>query len=166
MKCLHKQDVATTKKNLKAKERKCQRQQNVQRICVSNRNFIKKLHFSSVFKKQNIVNTLKSYAMSNLRVKYKILQKVKILRQKQKAKGINVNRKSNTLIQCLHVFNEKTSSGPIYVCTVCLQTWFRTSVHNVANLTFKSQLEKNTYLKCSQGYISADSKEWLCNACR
>ena len=135
-------------------------------MCVSKRNFIKKLHVSSILKKQNLANTLKSYAMSNLRTKYKILQKVKILQQKQKSKGINVNKKGYTLIQCLHVFNEKTSSGPIYVCTVCLQTWFRTSVHNVANLTFKSQLEKNTYLKCSQGYVSAESKEWLCTTCR
>ena len=104
--------------------------------------------------------------MSNLCTKYKILQKVKILQQKQKAKRTNVNQKSNTLTQCLHVFNQKTSSGPIYVCTVCLQTWFRTSVHNVVNVTFKSQLEKNTYLECSQGYISAVSKEWLYNTCR
>ena len=56
--------------------------------------------------------------------------------------------------------------SPIYVCTVHLQTWFRTSVQDVANLIFKSQLEKRTYLECSQGYISADSKEWLCNTCR
>ena len=124
------------------------------------------MHVSSIFKKQNLANTLKSYAVSNLRTKYKILQKVKILRQKQKAKGINMNRKSNTLTQCLHVFNQKTSSGPIYVCTVCLQTWFRTSVQDVANLTFRSQLVKRTYLECSQGYVSADSKEWLCNTCR
>ena len=87
--------------------------------------------------------------MSNLHTKYKILRKVKILCQKRIAKGINVNQKSSTLTQCLNIFNQNTSSGPIYVCTVCLQTWFRTSVHDVANLTFKSQLEKRTYLECS-----------------
>ena len=75
------------RKNLKAKERKCQRQKNVQK------KFTKKLHVSSIFKKQNLANTLKSYAMSNLHTQYKILQKVKILWQKQKAKGINVNKK-------------------------------------------------------------------------
>ena len=52
------------------------------------------------------------------------------------------NQRSITLTQCLNVFNQKTCSGPISVCTVCLQTWFRTSVHDVANLTFKYQLEK------------------------
>ena len=88
------------------------------------------------------------------------------MRQKQISERINVNRKSITLIQFLKVFNQKTSTGPIYVCTVCLQTWFRTSVQDVANLTFRSQLEKKTYLECSQGYVSADSKEWLCNTCR
>ena len=123
----------------------------------------RKLHVSIIFKRQNLSNTLKSYAMSNLHTKYKILEKVKILRQKQIAKGMNVNQESGTLTQCLNVFDQKTSSGPIYVCTACLQTWFRTSVHDVANLTFKLQMEKRTYLECSQGYVSAESKEWLCN---
>ena len=133
---------------------------------VKSRNFKKKLHVSTILQKQNLANTLKSYAMCNLRTKYKILQRVKIMRQKQISKGIKNNRKSITLTQCLKVFNQKTSTGPVYVCTVCLQTWFRTSVQDVANLTFKSQLEKKTYLECSQGYVSADSKQWLCNTCR
>ena len=60
--------------------------------------------------------------MCNLRTKYKILQKVKIMQQKQISQGININQKSITLTQCLKVFNQKTSTGPIYVCTVCLQT--------------------------------------------
>ena len=79
---------------------------------------------------------------------------------------MNVNQKSSALIQCLNVFNQKTSSGPIYICTLCLQTWFRTSVHDVTNLTFKSQSEKRTYLEHSQEYVSAESKQWLCNTCR
>ena len=45
----------------------------------------------------------------------------------------------------------KTSTGPVYVCTVCLQTWFRTSVQDVANLTFKSQLEKKHILNVHRG---------------
>ena len=77
-----------------------------------------------------------------------------------------MNRQSSTLNQCLNIFNQKTSSGPIHVCIVGLQTWFRTSVHDVTNLTFKSQLEKITYLECSQGYVSAESKEWSWNTCR
>ena len=104
--------------------------------------------------------------MRNLQTKYKILQRVKIMRQKHRARAMNVNRKSSTLTQCLNVFNQKTSSGPIYICTVYLQTWFRISVHDVTNLTFKSQSEKRTYLECSQGYVSAESKQWLCNTCR
>ena len=79
---------------------------------------------------------------------------------------MNVKQKSSTLPQCLNVFNQKTSSGPIYVCPVCLQTWFRTSVYDVTNLTFNSQSQKRTYLECSQGYLSAESKEWLCMMCR
>ena len=89
--------------------------------------------------------------MCNLRTKYKILQRVKIMRQKQISKGINNNRKSITLTQYLKVFNQKTSTGPVYVSTVCLQTWFQTSVQDVANLTFKSQLEKKHILNVHRG---------------
>ena len=57
----------------------------------------KKLHVSSIFKRHSLANTLKSYAMRNLCTKYKILQKVQILQQKHKAKGMNVNQKSSIL---------------------------------------------------------------------
>ena len=58
---------------------------------VKSRNFKKKLHVSMILQKQNLANTSKSYAMCNLRTKYKILQRVKIMRQKQISKGINNN---------------------------------------------------------------------------
>ena len=67
----------------------------------------KKLHLYSTFKKQNLTNTLKSYAMRNLQTKYKILQRVKIMQQKHIARAKNVNQKSSTLTQCLNVFNQK-----------------------------------------------------------
>ena len=82
--------------------------------------------------------------MCNLRTKYKILQRVKIMRQKQISKGINNNRKSITLTQCLKVFNQKTSTGPVYVCTVCLQTWFRTSVPRCCQFDIQITIGKKT----------------------
>ena len=39
----------------------------------------KKLHVCRIFQKQNLANTLKSYVMSNLQTKYKILQRAKIM---------------------------------------------------------------------------------------
>ena len=50
---------------------------------VKSRYFWKKLHVSSILQKQNLANTLKSYAMCNLRTKHKILQRVKTMQQKQ-----------------------------------------------------------------------------------
>ena len=58
---------------------------------VKSRNFKKKIHVSTILQKQNLANALKSYAMCNLRTKYKILQRVKIMRQKQISKGIKNN---------------------------------------------------------------------------
>ena len=52
----------------------------------------------------------------------------------------------------------------MYVLSVCRHGLEHD--HDVANLTYKSQLEKRTYLECSQGYVLAESKEWLCNTCR
>ena len=78
-------------KIVKEKKKNCEQQRRNLNLNVKNTKWIKKIHVSSIFKKQNLANTLKSYAMSNLCTKYKILQKVKILRQKHKAKGINVN---------------------------------------------------------------------------
>ena len=51
----------------------------------------KKLHLYSMFNKQNLTNTLKSYAMRNLQTKYKILKRVKIMQQKHRARAKNVN---------------------------------------------------------------------------
>ena len=88
---------------------------------VKSRNFQKKLHVSMILQKQNLANTLKSYAMCNLRTKYKILQRVKIMRQKRISKGINNNRKSITLTQCLKVFNKKNFHWSC-LCLYCMST--------------------------------------------
>ena len=109
------------KKNQKERERLAQKRKKQDGIStVSKRrkqNLTKKLHVSSTSNRQNLAKTLKTYAMSNLRTKYKILQGVKIMQQKQ-------------------IFDIQVS------------------------------IRKRIYHECSQGYVSADSKEWLCNTCR
>ena len=87
---------------------------------VKSRNFKKKLHVSTILQKQNLANTLKSYAMCNLRTKYKILQRVKIMRQKQISKGIKNNQKSITLtvFEGIHSKNFHWSC----LCLYCMST--------------------------------------------
>ena len=77
------------KKRVKEQQRNCNTLQI--NTNVKSRNFQKKLHVSRILPKQNLANTLKSYAMCNLRAKYKILQRVKIMQQKQISQGININ---------------------------------------------------------------------------
>ena len=67
---------------------------------------------------------------------------------------------------CLQLFNLKISNGPIYVCTICLQTWFFRSVSNLSNIKISSQVEQNKLNQCRQNYISVDNKEWICRTCR
>ena len=65
------------------------------------------------------------------------------------------------LQKCLKVFDDKTSHGPIYVCTVCMQTWFKNFVYDIEKIKC-STLELTTLHKCSTGYVSIDNKVWLC----
>ena len=111
-------------------------------------------------------NTTWKYSqMANLRRKRKLLDKLKRYRNNIISKRYR-NKRVKTLADCVNTFNEKTSHGPIYVCTVCLQTWFRISVSNVANITWTSDMQKATYIECTQHYKSADGKQWLCNTCK
>ena len=52
-----------------------------------------------------------------------------------------------------------------FVCTVCLQTWFKSSVRDVSKLFLEMQIEQNMFAECSKGFTSVNSKEWLCRKC-
>ena len=57
-------------------------------------------------------------------------------------------------------FNTELSEGPVYVCSVCHQTWFRHSV------TVVSEIMKNGPMKmCLTGVKSVDDREWICKTC-
>ena len=49
---------------------------------------------------------------------------------------------------------------------MCLQTRFHVSVSNVSNISWASDIQRATYLECTQNYKSVDGKEWLCNTCK
>ena len=74
-------------------------------------------------------------------------------------------KKGNTIADCLRIFNEKTEYGPLYVCTVCLQTWFKSSMYDVSKLFLRTQIEQNTFAECSKGFTSVSNKEWLFRTC-
>ena len=68
--------------------------------------------------------------------------------------------------ECLKLFNIKISNGPIYVCTVCLQTWFRRSVSNTEFIKVSSQAEEEKLNQCRRHYVSVEEKEWICKTCQ
>ena len=78
---------------------------------------------------------------------------------------MSIQNKGNTIADCLNIFNEETEYGPLYVCTVCLQTWFKSSVYDISKLFLKMQIEQNMFTECSKGFTSVNSKEWLCRTC-
>ena len=70
---------------------------------------------------------------------------------------MSVQNKGNTIADCLKIFNEKTEYGPLYMCTVCLQTWFKTSVYD-SRLFLRMQIEQNMFAECSKGFTSVNKR--------
>ncbi len=66
-----------------------------------------------------------------------------------------------SLEECKNKFFAALSDGPIYVCTSCLQTWFKHSVVHAGNINCTG----TTFQKCRTNYISAHNKEWICRTC-
>ena len=78
----------------------------------------------------------------------------------------HIEKESINMDECLKLFNIKISNGPIYVCTVCLQTWFRRSVFNIEFINITSKAEEQKLNQCRKNYVSAEDKEWICKGCR
>ena len=78
----------------------------------------------------------------------------------------HIEKESINMDECLKLFNIIISNGPIYVCTVCLQTWFRRSVFNIEIINITSEAEEQKLNQCRKNYVSAEDKEWICKGCR
>ena len=78
----------------------------------------------------------------------------------------NVENETVNIDECFKLFNINISNGPVYVCTVCLQTWFRRSVSNMQFIKVSSQAEEEKLNQCRRYYVSAENKEWICRTCR
>ena len=77
----------------------------------------------------------------------------------------NINHMAD-MDECLRLFNIQIYNGPVYICTVCLQTWFRRSVSDTSKLQITSPEEHSKLDECRRNYISVDNKEWICRTCR
>ncbi|KAK3090521.1 hypothetical protein FSP39_012459 [Pinctada imbricata] len=68
----------------------------------------------------------------------------------------------STLEDCIEIFKACTSTGPLYVCTTCHQTWFCHSVSQVDNLSSKCDFQTGLLT----GLRSMNDKEWICSTCK
>ena len=73
---------------------------------------------------------------------------------------------TNDIHECLKLFDIQISNEPIYVCTVCLQTWFRRSVYDIEKLKITSDEEESKLNQCRRNFVSVENKEWICKTCR
>ena len=65
----------------------------------------------------------------------------------------------STVENCIELFHSSTSTGPIYVCSCCHQTWFSESMTKVESLTSNVSFQPGilTGMKSVQ--------EWICRTC-
>ena len=62
-------------------------------------------------------------------------------------------------------FHEAVREGSSYVCTCCHQVWFKQSVKELSSVERMSLVNKALLKKCTTGFMSVNSHEWICNTC-
>ena len=71
----------------------------------------------------------------------------------------------SNLEECLQIYNDNNASGAVFVCTFCLQTWFKGSVFTVEHIKLKQVEEERLFQVCCVGYKSHNDIEWICQTC-
>ena len=67
----------------------------------------------------------------------------------------------STVEKCIELFHSATSTGPIYVCSCCHQTWFSESMTKVESLKSNVSFQPGILT----GMKSVQDKEWICRTC-
>ena len=81
-----------------------------------------------------------------------------------KQKRTQVNTYGNNIVDAIQIFLDAVSQGPIYVCSSCLQTYFRDNVVKVS--TLHPGKHQTLLEKCLTQYKSINGEEWLCLSCK
>ena len=66
--------------------------------------------------------------------------------------------------ETIEIFNNLTSQGPIYVCSVCQQNNFKEKVHIIS--TLKQHKYINFLNQCKTNNISINNHEYICTTCK
>ena len=88
--------------------------------------------------------------------------------KKAEQENRRVRKHGNTLQDCINHFLAAVSVGPIYVCCVCLQTWFKHHRPNGQDSITKLKPKKidRSVRKCITDTVSVDGKRWICLTCK
>ena len=63
--------------------------------------------------------------------------------------------------ECITQYHSNIAVGLVFVCTCCLQTWFRKSVSKLKNIHILAQRKR---LYCTK-FASVHNEEWVCHIC-
>ena len=68
--------------------------------------------------------------------------------------------------ELLKISDSSVADGPVCVCPICQQTWFKHSVIQVSEMRLTKDDEQAVFEKCTMNYVSENEKEWICKTCR
>lgn len=74
--------------------------------------------------------------------------------------GVNYLQESEFSDIVITRFKDMVSTGPVYICSCCTQTWFRQNVQKADTLHTLPLGQQ-----CLQGLISEGNIEWVCSTC-
>lgn len=78
-----------------------------------------------------------------------------------KEKKAKKHKKDGNVENMISNFHNAVKIGPLYVCTLCLQTWYRESV-KLAISNGKSRTNKTSLMNNIKSF---NDQEWICNTC-
>ena len=82
-------------------------------------------------------------------------------------KRLRERRHGDCLESCIEKFHMSIAEGPIYVCCVCHQTWFRESVTLVSDKTLPNRLlQCELWNDCITELRSVNDEKWVCSTCK
>lgn len=74
--------------------------------------------------------------------------------------GVNYLQESEFSDIVITRFKDMVSTGPVYICSCCTQTWFRQNVQKADTLHTLPLGQQ-----CLQGLVSEGNIEWVCSTC-
>ena len=80
----------------------------------------------------------------------------------QEVTAKRIRKEGTSMHECVLKFHDAVSVGPVYICSVCHQTWFKHSVSCVPNIIMNIPQHMHKHLT---NIVSVGDNKWICKTC-